>query len=88
MNCRPDGDDEKESKPIREFEKKWTMVSQNAPTASSSSPKSCIDFIFLYNNDAAKKVEIVKTRVLRKFASGSVATASDHLPVFVDFKFL
>jgi endonuclease/exonuclease/phosphatase family metal-dependent hydrolase len=88
MNCRPDGDDEKESKPIREFEKKWTMVSQNAPTASSSSPKSCIDYIFLYNNDAAKKVEIVKTKVLRNFASGSVATASDHLPVFVDFKLL
>ena len=82
MNCTPGTD------PILEFEKKWTMVSQNAPTASSSSPKSCIDFIFLYNNDAAKKVEIVKTKVLRNFASGSVATASDHLPVFVDFKFL
>lgn len=73
-------------KAIQTIQEKWTMVSENANTTVSGN--NCIDYVFLFNNPGASKVEIVKTKVMTNFASGSVSTASDHLPVFVDFKLL
>ena len=71
---------------IQEALKTWKMISEKGNTASAVNPSSCIDYIFMRENGA--NVEVVKTKILRKFTTGSVTTASDHLPVFVDVKIL
>lgn len=73
------------SETIKEMQKTWKLISGTTATFSSSSPKRCIDYIFVRQNGA--EVTVVKTAVPRSFASGTVATASDHLPVFVDVTF-
>lgn len=69
---------------IKEAKKTWTMISENGYTSNAISPSKCIDYIFMRDNGA--NVEVVKTKICKKFATGSVTTASDHLPVFVDVK--
>ena len=69
---------------IKEAKKTWTMISELGNTANAISPSKCIDYIFMRPNGV--DVEVVKTKICRKFNSGSVVTASDHLPVFVDIK--
>lgn len=70
---------------IKEMQKTWKLISTTAATFSSSNPKKCIDFIFVKPNGA--DVVVQKTGVPRAFSSGTVSTASDHLPVFVDVTF-
>ena len=70
---------------IKEMQKSWKLISTTAATFSSTNPKKCIDFIFMKSNGAEVKVD--KTGVPRAFSSGTVSTASDHLPVFVDVTF-
>ena len=70
---------------IKEMQKTWKLISTTAATFSSSNPKKCIDFIFVKPNGA--EVVVQKTGVPRAFSSGTVSTASDHLPVFVDVTF-
>ena len=67
---------------IKEVLKTWTMISVEDKTASAISPTKCIDFIFMRKNGA--NVKIVKSMVCKKFSSGDVTIASDHLPVFTD----
>ena len=70
---------------MTEMQKSWKLISSTANTFSSTSPKKCIDFILVKPNGV--DVKVVKTAVPRSFASGTVSTASDHLPVFVDVTF-
>ena len=70
---------------IKEMQKAWKLISTTTATFSSTSPKKCIDFIFMKSNGTEVKVD--KTGVPRAFSSGTVSTASDHLPVFVDVTF-
>lgn len=74
------------SEAIKTIKQKWVVISEEANTTVFGN--NCIDYIFLYNNETKDRVEVVKTKVLKNFSSGSVFTASDHLPVFVDFKLL
>lgn len=70
---------------IKEMLKTWKLISTTAATFSSTNPKKCIDFIFVKPNGV--EVTVQKTGVPRAFSSGTVSTASDHLPVFVDVTF-
>ena len=70
---------------IKEMLKTWKLISATAATFSSTNPKKCIDFIFVKPNGVEVKVQ--KAGVPRAFSSGTVSTASDHLPVFVDVTF-
>lgn len=72
------------SEVLRELEKEWKVLSANKFSYSSDKPYECIDFILALNNGARYKA--VGTDVMTLFASGDVAIASDHLPVFVDVK--
>ncbi len=67
---------------LAEFMKDFTMISVNQPTASSTTPTNCIDYVFAMNNGAS--YEVKKSVVPKKFAKGDVTVASDHLPVYVD----
>lgn len=75
-----------ESETIAELKKDWTILSPLDATIPSTSPKECIDYIAILNNGA--KYETVKAEVCRSFLSGNTATASDHLPVFVEIRLL
>ena len=75
-----------ESETITELKKDWTILSPLDATIPSTSPKECIDYIAILNNGA--KYETVKAEVCRSFLSGNAATASDHLPVFVEVRLL
>ena len=79
FNCFPD------SEPIAEMLKTWTLISHAANTFPSHAPDRCIDFIFM--RPQGKKVEVSKAVVPTEFETGNVATASDHLPVYVDVTF-
>lgn len=80
-----DFNSDKNSDGLVEMQKTWKLISSTDNTFSSTSPKKCIDFILVKPNGA--DVKVVKTAVPRSFASGTVSTASDHLPVFVDVTF-
>ena len=78
MNCEPN------DAPIKKFQDDWTLLSVTDNTYPSNPAKKCIDFIFVYNNNA--KYEFLKSEVPLKFANGDVTQASDHLPIYVDVK--
>ena len=72
---------------IAEVKKTWKNASTTgAYTMPSNNPRKVIAYIFVRSADQA--VRIVKTAVPKQFNSGTVATASDHLPVYVDIKLL
>ena len=67
------------------IKKTWRLASTvGASTFPSTNPKKCIDYIIVRSSS---DVNIVKTSVAKEFSSGTVSTASDHLPVYVDIKF-
>ena len=72
------------SAPISELKKDWTILSSQEPTFPSTNPESCIDFIMILDNGA--EYEFVGSEVCRRFNSGDVRKASDHLPVYVDVR--
>lgn len=80
-----DFNSDKNSDGMTEMQESWKLISSTDNTFSSTNPKTCIDFILVRSNGAEVKVH--KTAVPRSFASGTVSTASDHLPVFVDVTF-
>lgn len=47
---------------------------------------NCIDYIMLLNNGA--EVELLDSQICFKFENGSAFESSDHLPVYVDVRFL
>ena len=70
-----------QSEVIRTLEEKWTMLSDpDAPTFPANIPDRCIDYIFVLQG-AEATITAVKTRVEAE------PVASDHLPVWVKFKF-
>lgn len=73
-----------ESEVIAELKKSWTVVSAQDFSFSSDKEYECIDYIMVLDNGA--KYSVKSTAVLKKFASGDVTLASDHLPVYVDIK--
>lgn len=80
-----DFNSEPDSETIEEMKKTWKLISSTSPTFSSTRPSKCVDFIFVKTNEV--DVAVQKTGVPRAFSSGTVSTASDHLPVFVDVIF-
>lgn len=54
------------------------------PRTAGEVPGSCIDYIMILNNGV--EYDVVATDVCVCFESGSVFTASDHLPVYVDVR--
>jgi endonuclease/exonuclease/phosphatase family metal-dependent hydrolase len=78
-NATPD------SKTMKTVEKKWTIHTTTKFTYSAQNPKKCIDYIMVYKNGA--KYKFVQTFNPMVFEKGDVKLASDHLPLFVDFKF-
>lgn len=72
---------------IDEVKKTWKNASTTgAYTMPSNNPRKVIDYIFV--RSSTPSVQIVKTAVPKEFESGTVTTASDHLPVYVDIKLL
>lgn len=70
---------------ISEVKKTWRNASTTgAYTMPSNNPRKVIDYIFVRSSDPS--VRVVKTAVPKDFSTGTVATASDHLPVYVDIK--
>ena len=78
LNSAPD------SAPIGVLKKDWTSLSPLSATFPSTGPKSCIDYIRVLNNGA--EYETGYSAVCRRFNSGDVEKASDHLPVYVDVR--
>lgn len=78
MNCEP------KDAPILKFQEDWTLLSVTRNTYPSTNSKKCIDFIFGLNNKA--QYELKGSDIPLVFESGSVTTASDHLPLYVDVK--
>lgn len=67
---------------IMELGREWSMISANSPTYPSSSPKTCIDMIFMM--DGHGECEVKAAAVANRFVSGDVSLASDHLPSYAD----
>lgn len=79
FNALPD------SETISLMKKDWTVISPNEFTFSAKKPSKCIDYIMVYKN-AVHKVKVLEAEVCRKFNSGDVAVASDHLPVYMKIR--
>lgn len=69
---------------FREFEKDWKIVSSTLNTFPTRSPNKCIDFIL--EKKTMNMYNITKTNVIYSLPNYDVSKASDHFPVFVDFK--
>ena len=78
LNSTPD------SGPISVLRQDWTILSPLSATFPSTVPVSCIDYIMILNNGA--EYEAGYSAVCRRFNSGDVEKASDHLPVYVDVR--
>ncbi len=78
MNCEPN------DAPLKELKNTWTVVSKNTPTYPTTSLKKCIDFVMLYSG--AGKATVTMTEATRYLFNGDPGTASDHIPIFVDYK--
>ena len=78
MNCEPN------DAPLKELKNTWTVVSRNTPTYPTTSLKKCIDFVLVYTG--AGKVTVTKTEATRYLFNGDPGMASDHIPIFVDYK--
>ena len=73
------------SKTMLEFQKNWTVHTVTGfGTYPSDAPAKCIDYIMQFNNGV--DCEVIGAKTLRWFKSGDVTTASDHLPILIDFK--
>ncbi|MBO8483164.1 MAG: endonuclease/exonuclease/phosphatase family protein [Bacteroidetes bacterium] len=69
---------------MKEFELHWDVISPEENTFPSDVPDCCIDYILAMKGTG--KFEVVRSAVLRDFASGDTAAASDHLPVYAEVK--
>lgn len=82
MNASPDSD------VITTFKQDWTILTGTSGrdnyTFSTTTPKSCIDYIMLLNNGV--KVEVVHRQVITALKAGDVTQASDHFPVLLEVK--
>lgn len=78
MNAVPGSDT------MKEFELHWDVISPEENTFPSDAPDCCIDYILAMKGTG--KFEVVRSAVLRDFASGDTAAASDHLPVYAEVK--
>lgn len=68
-----------------EFKKNWKIVSPIKNTfPTNPSPNRCIDFILSFN--AGGNYDISKGDVLYQLSTVNVSSASDHFPLFIDFK--
>ena len=78
MNCEP------ADAPVLELGKTWKMVSKKTSTYPTIGLKKCIDFIFLYRD--AAQVSVTGSEATRYLTQGDPGLASDHIPIFVDYK--
>lgn len=69
-----------------EFLKNWNQVSSIRNTfPTTGTPTECIDYVLTYKSNIYT-YETVKTNVVYNLPKINVANASDHFPIFVDFK--
>ena len=66
------------------FNNDWTIVSPIKSTFPTGKPAKCIDFIISYNGGG--EYDIDKGDVIYDLPDVNVSTASDHYPLYVDFK--
>jgi|GEM_PF-286512 len=66
-----------------EIEKDWTVSNVIKNTASTDNPRHCIDYIVALKGENS---EVLDTDVIHSLEGVNVAQASDHFPLFVDFK--
>ncbi len=78
MNCEPN------DAPLKELKNTWTVLSKNTPTYPTTNLKKCIDFVMLYTG--AGKATVTMSEATRYLFNGDPGIASDHIPVFVDYK--
>lgn len=81
MNCEPN------DAPILKLNEDWkrlSVIKSTYPTGPGKYPKKCIDFIFALKNKA--QYEVLASDVPQAFDTGSVAEASDHIPIYVDVR--
>ena len=80
MNARPG------SAPLTKLLEHWIQLTGNDYTFPSDNPDRCIDYIFLYkagdSDEMPSNLELLETGVVTADAVPSVATASDHCPVW------
>lgn len=76
MNALP------ESATMQALRKHWTVITAQIFTFPSHRPSKCIDYVMQLNNGV--KCKVVSSNVPRSFKAGDIATASDHLPIYVD----
>lgn len=73
------------SETIALMKKNWTVISPDEFTYPAKAPSKCIDYFMVYKN-AVGKVKVLETEVCKKFSSGNVEVASDHLPVYIKIR--
>lgn len=66
------------------FNKDWTIVSPIKNTFPTGKPSKCIDFVITYNGGG--EYDINKGDVIYSLPEVNVSVASDHYPLYVDFK--
>lgn len=82
MNAEP------RSSTIKAFEESWTQLSGIEFSFSTKNLSKCIDYIFVYNNGAEKRVRVLQQGIVTPKKFAAVGDASDHCPVWVTVKWL
>lgn len=79
MNSTPD------SKTIQILESRWNRLSPIATTHPSTGKGKCIDYVFALKR--ARQVELEDAAVLSDEIIKGISIASDHLPIYVKFRY-
>ena len=73
------------SETLRLLERTWRMLTPtDGGTYPSDEPEQCIDYLLQLRNGV--RCEVTDARVLRRFGTGDVSRASDHLPVLLEVR--
>jgi endonuclease/exonuclease/phosphatase family metal-dependent hydrolase len=72
-------------KVFSEFMKNWDIVSLIKNTFPTGAPSRCIDYILAFNQEK-NKYQIQNKNVVYALPGVDVSNASDHYPIFIDFK--
>lgn len=68
-----------------EFLKDWDIISLVKSTFPTGAPTRCIDYILSFKQEK-RKYQIQNKNVVYSLPDVDVSNASDHYPIFIDFK--
>jgi endonuclease/exonuclease/phosphatase family metal-dependent hydrolase len=78
-------ENDRNGKVFSEFMKDWDIISEIKNTFPTGAPTRCIDYILSFKQEKLK-YQLSNKNVVYSLLNVDVSIASDHYPIFIDFK--